>query len=468
MTLTLLLNREGFFSRKDNYGCSQATGNLSDTSSNSDDNVNAIEHAGASSSQMVPTVHYEKSEPNNNASDRLGISGGQNCSQGTTCESLDRQDSASSVETRDWALSSSFGVETRDVSVQNVVMVTTEDADNDLTQQSMQMEGREHSNMQVSEVHIEQSELGDITDDESNLSHHNNRVEGNIDDVDWDDSVALEGEQQEEAITENDGSDWHQTNVEWSSTEESVDDNQLSSLSNELPQNILGNEDGENSRLQEAPEVWQEDSGFQEAVEIWLGGPSSDHESAPVGRIHGFYFPEDDNVYSVELRELLSRYVDMTEEFQHISFENQKCNFECLFSLCRRSVSNLLRSSFRESLDQLIQSYVERQTHAHVEWELQEATPFSPSAEQDLEQQGREQIVGTEGAVNSSLGVPLPPTPPPLPIWDRHSRHDNWSQHDINNQRLGIVRSFIGHNCFSLADVHHILDNRQSTFSTLY
>ena len=69
---------------------------------------------------------------------------------------------------------------------------------------------------------------------------------------------------------------------------------------------IEGHEDGENSRLQESHEVWQEDGGFQGAVENWLGG-TSDHESAPVGRIRGFYFPEDDNVYSVELRELLSR-----------------------------------------------------------------------------------------------------------------------------------------------------------------
>ena len=47
---------------------------------------------------------------------------------------------------------------------------------------------------------------------------------------------------------------------------------------------VWENKDGENSRLQDSHEVWQEDGGFQEAVENWLGGPS-DHESAPVGRI---------------------------------------------------------------------------------------------------------------------------------------------------------------------------------------
>lgn len=101
----------------------------------------------------------------------------------------------------------------------------------------------------------------------------------------------------------------------------------------------------------------------------------------------------------------------------------------------------------------MIQSYVERRGHARIEWELQETTPSSPSTEQDLEQQRRNQIVDTEDIVNSSLNLPLPPTPPPLPLWDRHSRHDNWSQNSINSQRRGTVHPFAGHNRFPLTDV---------------
>jgi len=64
----------------------------------------------------------------------------------------------------------------------------------------------------------------------------------------------------------------------------------------------------EQAHLQEVPEVWHEDNGFQEAVEHWLEGPS-DQEAVPVSGVDTFYFPDDDNVYNVELRELLNRYV---------------------------------------------------------------------------------------------------------------------------------------------------------------
>ncbi|RZB76421.1 hypothetical protein D0Y65_034751 [Glycine soja] len=372
--------REGFVFRKDNFGCSHATSNTSDTSSENDIDVNTIEDTGASSSQAVPTVHSQQSEPNNRVSDGLEISGDQICSKGTICENLDWQGSTAHVEARDLESSFSTRVERGDGTGGNVDMMPTENPSNDCSQLSLQIEDTEHDNMH------EFSE--------------------------------------EEVIIENDGSDWHQ----------SVDDIQLSSTTNEWPQNILGSEDGENSRMQEqeVPEVWQEDGGFQEAVEIWLGGPS-DNEVAPVGRIHGFYFPEDDNVYSVELRELLSR----------------------------RSVSNLLRSSFRESLDQLIQSYVERQGHAHVEWELQETTPSSPLAEQVSGQRSRGPIVGPQATVNSSLNRPLPPTPPPQPLWDRHSRHDNWSQSDINNQRLGIEWDIVNDLRIDMVRLQQRMNNMQ-------
>ena len=331
MTFTCLLNREGFFSRKDKTGCSQATSNISDTSSNGDIDFNTNEQTGASSSHMVPTVHAEHSEPNNRRNDGLGISGGQNCLEETTCENLDRQDSTANlegahlqclqIESVDPQSSSGVGVERRAGTGQNVDVMPIEDTASERMQQSLQTEDIDHSTMQeFSEAYNVQSRLVDISNGENDSANHNNHVEEDIADyVNWNESAALEGEQLEEVI-ENEGSDWHQSNNEWrNSTEEGGDDNQLSGTAIQWPENSFGNEDGENSRLQEGPEVWQEDGGFQEAVENWLGGPS-DLESAPVGRIHGFYFPDDDNVYSVELRELLNRYVNMSGGFLHLSF----------------------------------------------------------------------------------------------------------------------------------------------------
>ncbi|XP_028776132.1 uncharacterized protein LOC114732921 [Neltuma alba] len=411
--------REGFFSGKDYSGSSQVTCTLSDTSSNNGIDNNSNEQTDSGSLHSVSIVHFEQSEPTVGDSDGVGILDGQNFTREIIKENVDCQDSTAHIEGRssqlleneskDCQSSSSVGMGRRDDCGLHVVEMTVEDTTDRLMQQNCQIGVTEHSNIQGSdEVYPEEFEPSVMSNDDNDSSTHSDVMEAIAADNENRSVSTAPEEQQQEELIENEGSDGHQRN----GIEESLDDNHPSGTSNEWPQDILGNEDGENSHLPEAPEMWQEDGGFQEAVENWLGGPS-DHEAAPVGRIHGFYFPDDDNVNSVELRELLNR----------------------------RSVSNLLRSSFRESLDQLIQSYVERQGHAHVEWELQETTPSSASVEQDLEQPRRDQIVGQEDTINSPLDQPSSPTPP-QPLWERHSHHDNWSRADMNNQRLGIGHSF--------------------------
>jgi len=304
----------------DSTGCSQATSNLSDTSSNIDIDFNTNEPSGESSSCMVI-------EPTNVRDNRVGISG-DHCLEGITCESLDCQESTAHVEENqlqclqiesvDRQSSFSDGCERRDYTGQNVDVAAIRDRADELIQQSLQIDDSEHSNNQVSsDVHNEQSELGDISNGENNSLNQSDYTESNVvDDVNG--SGALE--EQLEQIVENQGSGWHQSNTEWrNSTDESVDDNQLRNTANEWPENSWANEDVENPHLQEASEVWQEDSGFQEAVENWLGGPS-DHETAPSNRVHSFYFPDDDNIHNVELRELHSRYVKSKDEFVHLSF----------------------------------------------------------------------------------------------------------------------------------------------------
>nr|GMD14286.1 zinc finger protein [Ipomoea batatas] len=96
----------------------------------------------------------------------------------------------------------------------------------------------------------------------------------------------------------------------------------------------------------------EEQSHVQGSENEWRGNAiQEDSMDAPVGRADSFYIPDDNDVHSVELRELLSR----------------------------RRVSNLLQSGFRERLDRVIQSYVERQVQASLDWEM-DGTESSPSA----------------------------------------------------------------------------------------
>ncbi|KAM7526843.1 hypothetical protein LguiA_016745 [Lonicera macranthoides] len=181
----------------------------------------------------------------------------------------------------------------------------------------------------------------------------------------------------------------------------------------EWPRETSGNV-GEDGNLQGSDEVWNEEVS-REASENWSEGPSSDplrmRRPVPVRRVNRFNPPDDDNVYSMELRELLSR----------------------------RSVSNLLRSGFRESLDQLIQSYVERQGRAPIDWDLHRNLPTPASPEQQDQEQQRDE--GNEDHQRDAVGrpslvLPSPPVPPPQPIWHQDLHHSTWPRHNMHRSEL--------------------------------
>lgn len=73
---------------------------------------------------------------------------------------------------------------------------------------------------------------------------------------------------------------------------------------------VIGDDDGEGN-LQQNQRIWNED-GPREAAGSWSEGPSGPPRSRRgfhARRYNRFHPPDDDNVYSMELRELLSRYL---------------------------------------------------------------------------------------------------------------------------------------------------------------
>ncbi|KAG7942266.1 hypothetical protein I3843_16G094000 [Carya illinoinensis] len=251
-------------------------------------------------------------------------------------------------------------------------------------------------------------------------------------DIIWPESAA-QMEQWPKHIMETEERDSQQVNVEYhewrDGIREGVDENRLGITSNHQE---LGNEDMEQAQLQQALEEWHEDNGFQEAVQHWLEGPSGS-EAVPDRGVDTVYFPDDDNVYSVELRELLNR----------------------------RRVSNLLHSGFRESLDQLIQSYLERrESNDAIDWELPGTSPSHVSDEQDPEHRSGDQNDGQRDAVESPPLALLLPAPPSQPLYYLESQRDNWPHHDIH-QRPEIEWDIVNDLRIDMARLQQRMNNMQ-------
>ncbi|GFQ01019.1 E3 ubiquitin-protein ligase neurl1b [Phtheirospermum japonicum] len=168
---------------------------------------------------------------------------------------------------------------------------------------------------------------------------------------------------------------------------------------------------------------------LQEAIDTWLDMPS--------GRIDTFYPPDDDDrAHRMEIRELFSR----------------------------RRVSSLLGSSFRESLDQVLQSHMERllEGHASGDWELDNnnnnnnTSSFPALIEQDQEQQQQQQPNGADGNEwNPFVGSQQP-------LWDDEEFQDtNWSHHN-SNTHLETEWEVINELRIDMARLQQRMNNMQS------
>lgn len=167
----------------------------------------------------------------------------------------------------------------------------------------------------------------------------------------------------------------------------------------------------------EVNEVWHEDDESNDTAHNWHDDNSEqpiDPESSLIRRANTFTPGDDDNVYSTELRELHSR----------------------------RSVSNLLDSAFRENLDRLIRSYVERQGRGPLSLHM-EGTPAAAAAPEPPVLQGQEQLRDDEeeqelrdANVRPRLVIPPPPMPPRQPLWHTELHHNNWIRQNIHRSDI--------------------------------
>ncbi|XP_078182633.1 uncharacterized protein LOC144576203 isoform X3 [Carex rostrata] len=121
-------------------------------------------------------------------------------------------------------------------------------------------------------------------------------------------------------------------------------------------------------------------------------------------RTNEFVPSDDDNVYSMELRELLSR----------------------------RSVSNLLHSGFRENLDRLIRSYVQRQGRGPLDWNLDGSAGNLPEGTQNRQRDNGNQ----ELRDRPTLGIPPPPLPPRQRLFHSALRHSNLTRHNVHRHEF--------------------------------
>ena len=187
----------------------------------------------------------------------------------------------------------------------NVIDVSRNELSQSNSSLDVQRENNEHRQPRSLESDIAQlpNQTGDMV---SNMA---------VESISWEENANQGGNWREPTANDERGN-WQQPTYaqfnEWREVNaEEMDTHWQEGLVSEYRQENPGNVNGEESHPQEAQRVWRED-GSQEAVDNWSEGPSDPpraRRAIPVRRFNRFHPPEDDNVYSMELRELLSRYL---------------------------------------------------------------------------------------------------------------------------------------------------------------
>lgn len=157
----------------------------------------------------------------------------------------------------------------------------------------------EYESQDQSQLWVQETDVHQVTDRTGGLETvtdvQNTNQQENIDEDE-------RGEWQQENSSYNEFSEWRDGNPE------DVGRNWQENSGNDWPQET-SDAGGDGAHIHGTDEVWHED-GSREAIENWPVGPSDPPRmlhSVPSRRANRFHPPDDDNVYSMELRELLSR-----------------------------------------------------------------------------------------------------------------------------------------------------------------
>ncbi|XP_022986254.1 uncharacterized protein LOC111484063 [Cucurbita maxima] len=409
--------REGFFSRLDNSVQDQASSRHSDSTSNADDGDSLTDMNSTRSFEVLDDLRVNSGRNNVESHDEpsfnTGLTEVRSDLEGSTPEG--REDSVHMVESlqeqaaENGLASQMAGInstEMTDDSGQDVRSILQETAPNLLYHEIPEIDAENHTSVQDVEPSIQQVNTRDENVDIGLALDHLGRFQDNdLENVDPQESHSHEelNEELGMRVEPNDRQESGFQHDEWeNSIEEEISETQLESIATNWSGEFSSTTYRGDTHLQSAPEASHENVIFVEDVPNWLEGlPNQDATSTR--RLETFYFPEDDNVHNVEIRELLNR----------------------------RSVSTLLSSGFRESLDQLIHSYIERQGHGTRD--IDETLPPYTSAEQ--EQEHNRQSEGQAGSVEShSLALPVPPTLPSRQLWDHELSNGSWPRRDFHQQ----------------------------------
>ncbi|XP_047982576.1 uncharacterized protein LOC125223457 isoform X2 [Salvia hispanica] len=199
---------------------------------------------------------------------------------------------------------------------------------------------------------------------------------------------------------------------------------------NELLRDTSDNNAAEQDQMQESHDDWP-NHVLQDAIDSWLAIPSREVGDS-VGRLNAFYYSDDNNVHSTELRELFSR----------------------------RRVSGLLRSGFRESLDQVLQSHVERQVLTSPEWELENESSSPSLVDQDQQQQPNVDRA-MEATERNSFDPASSFVSTPQPLWDEEMQGASLPHFSLS-QHFGMEWEVVNELRNNMARLQQRLNNMQS------